>query len=82
MAIQLDLLNDENRGLRSLNNEEELAGEREALFKSRDGEFEEFIKIVNALEVTLQAVESDEKLEDRWTYDLLEYNEDSMYLQF
>ena len=82
MAIQLDLLNDENRGLRNLNTEEEFGEEREALFKSRDGEFEEFLKIVNALEVTLQAVDSDEKLEDRWTYDLLEYNEDSMYLKF
>ena len=51
-----------------------------ATFKKRNGTYEEMMKIVQAIEVKVESIEGDGKLEGEFSFELLEYNKDAIYL--
>ena len=40
------------------------------------------MKVVKAMEVTVESVDSDEPIQVGFTYDLVEYTKDNLWLQF
>ena len=75
VAVELSKIMDNGRRRRLEDEDEDYA-----TFKKRNGTYEEMMKIVQAIEVKVESIEGDGKLEGEFSFELLEYNKDAIYL--
>lgn len=73
------------RARRRLSTESQDLVNKEALFKSLDGTFEQKMKILQALEIKIMPLNGDDEDEIEnigFTYDLIDFKQEALWLQF